>query len=535
MPPSTSSNMPDPCVMVLFGASGDLAARKLIPALYELDCDGRLPEEFCVIGISRTEMTDEEWRTSLRPWVEEHARDFNDEHWLWFSGRLHYLAGSATDADLYPVLIRRISEVATEHKLIGPEDVETASPWAGQPNVLFYLAVAPSLVEPIVERIGQSGMVYEGARWCALDSRNVPWQRIIVEKPIGTDRDSARALNQAIGRVFDEETVYRIDHYLGKELVQNILVMRFANSIFEPLWNNQYVEYVQVSATEQVGVGRRAANYYDQAGATRDMIQSHLLQVLALIAMEPPPTYDATAIRREKIKLLDSARRLTQDEAHQHAAFGRYAASDDPEDEDGGRGYADLPGVASDRCTETFSALRLYFDNWRWAGVPFYVRSGKKLDRKLTEVVVQFRRPPAHLFRSVEPFRSGGIRPANRIVINIAPDEGIGLRFEAKVPGPTLRIESVKADFDYGFVFESAPLEAYGPLMLDAMRGDQTLFKHRDEVDHAWRIVDPFVHCETIRRSIESYAPYSWGPASADALLAEAGHTWHNPRGAEKR
>ncbi len=311
--------------------------------------------------------------------------------------------------------------------------------------------------------------------------------------------------------------------------------MRFANTIFEPLWNNQYVDYIQVTAAESVGVGRRAANYYDKAGATRDMIQSHLLQVVALAAMEPPPTYDATAIRREKIKLLDSVRTIKPADATTHAVFGRYGASGDNSDIDGGEGYADLPGVVPARGTETYSAIRLFIDSWRWSGVPFYIRSGKKMARKLTEVVVQFKRPPAQLFREIEPFRSGGTRPANRIVINIQPDEGVSLRFEAKVPGPSLRIESVKADFDYQYVFSAKPLEAYGPLMLDAMRGDQTLFKHRDELSIAWRIVDPLLHSKELLSSIHTYHPGTWGPDASDRLLAEMGHAWHNPAVQEKR
>lgn len=535
MPNVVVKEAPEPCVLVIYGASGDLTARKLIPALYQLDQQGRLPKQLCVLGLARTPMSDAEWRDHLKPWVAKHADGFTEEHWSWFSGRLHYLAGSATDADLYPVLVTRINDLAHEHGMRSKGDASDASPWIAQPNLLFYLAVAPELIAPIVERIGDAGLIAEGRRWCAVNQESVPWQRIIVEKPIGHDLASGEEINRAIGRVFEEEAVYRIDHYLGKELVQNLLVMRFANTIFEPLWNNQYVDYVQVTAAESVGVGSRAANYYDRAGATRDMIQSHLLQVLALAAMEPPASYDATAIRREKIKVLDSVRVAMQHEAHLHGVFGRYGPSGNASDEDGGLGYADLPGVDPKRSNETYAALRLFIDSWRWAGVPFYIRSGKKMARKLTEVVVQFKRPPAKLFRDIEPFRSGGVRPANRIVINIQPDEGVSLRFEAKVPGPSLRIESVKADFDYQYVFSAKPLEAYGPLMLDAMRGDQTLFKHRDELSSAWRIVDPFLQSPEVLGGIHTYAPGSWGPDASDKLLAEMGHTWHNPAVQEKR
>jgi len=535
MPHVPAKDAPEPCVLVIYGASGDLTARKLIPALYQLDQQRRLPEQLCVLGIARTEMSDHDWRQHLRPWVQKHAEGFNEDHWSWFAGRLHYLAGSATDPDLYPVLIQRINELGNEHHMRRNGDSALESPWVTQPNILFYLAVAPELIGPIVQRIGDAGIIAEGQRWCAVDPSAVPWQRIIVEKPIGHDLPSGEEINRAIGRVFEEESVYRIDHYLGKELVQNLMVMRFANTIFEPLWNNQYVDFIQVSAAEAVGVGRRAANYYDSAGATRDMIQSHLLQVMALAAMEPPVSYDATAIRREKIKLLDSVRLIKPAEAIRNAVLGRYGPSGNNMDEDGGAAYADLPGVDPTRCTETYAALRLFIDSWRWSGVPFYVRSGKKMARKLTEIVVQFKRPPAQLFRDIEPFRSGGTRPANRIVINIQPDEGVSLRFEAKVPGPSLRIESVKADFDYQYVFSAKPLEAYGPLMLDAMRGDQTLFKHRDELSIAWKIVDPVLHSKDVLSNIQTYGPGKWGPDAADKLLAEMGHVWHNPAVQEKR
>ena len=355
-------------------------------------------------------MSDDDFRWHLGEGAAKHATGYEEEAWCAFAKRLHYIAGSATGDELYPNLIRRIRELGAQHGLLDDSDVLSDQSWACLPNVLFYLSVAPHLVEPIVGQIGNAGMVYEGKRWCTIDESAMPWQRVIVEKPIGTSLETARAQTMALGRVFEEESIYRIDHYLGKELVQNMLVMRFANSIFEPLWNNQYVDHVQVTAAESVGVGRRAGNFYDRAGALRDMIQSHLLQIMALVAMEPPASFDPVAIRREKIKLIDAVREVSVGEAHEFASFGRYAGSGDAEDDDGGLGYVDLDGVETERGTETYAALRLQVDNWRWAGVPFFVRSGKKMARKLTEVVIQFKQPPTQLFRNVEPFRSGGAR-----------------------------------------------------------------------------------------------------------------------------
>lgn len=509
-----ATNQPEPCILVIFGASGDLTHRKLVPALYELCAGDRLPERTAVLGVSRTAMSDDQFRDKMRESVKKFARGFDEDRWRRFAARLHYYAGDATKTEAYPGLVERVSQLGQA----------TGTAMAnGCPNLLFYLSVAPTLYEPIIECVGASGLVTEGRRWCAIDPGSMPWQRIIVEKPFGEDLESAHSLNMALGRTFEEEQIYRIDHYLGKELVQNILVLRFANSIFEPVWNRSHIDHVQVTAAETLGVGSRAASFYDSAGALRDMIQSHLLQVLALVAMEPPSVFDAGGVMREKIKLFNAARILSTDAAARAGVFGRYDA--DPRNNE--PAYVDEPGVDPERRTETYAAVRVEFDNWRWAGVPIYLRSGKKLARKLTEVVVQFKRAPINLFRgagdAVERF------PPNRLVLNIAPSEGLDLVVLGKVPGAGIRIEPATLDLDYKERFGGEPAEAYGPLLLDAMRGDRTLFKHREEVEGGWAIVEPFLKNEQLRRGIQTYRPGSWGPAGADEILARDGRAWHNP------
>lgn len=510
--PSTSPT--EPCVIVIFGASGDLAWRKLVPALYELDGRGELPEAMGVLGVSRSEMSDEAFRDKMRGGVAEHANGFEEERWSRFRERLRYLAADATDAEALGTVQERARSML---------EARGEAMAGGAPNLLFYLSVAPSLYEPIVEAIGEAGLVSEGKRWCSLHPELMPWQRIVVEKPFGEDLASAAQLNKTLGRVFDEESIFRIDHYLGKELVQNIIVMRFANSIFEPLWNRTCVDHVQVTAAESIGVGSRAGGYYDGSGALRDMVQSHLLQVVALVAMEPPTIYEAGSIMHEKIALFNAVNDMTPEQAYEDAALGRYGAGG------GEPAYVDIEGVDPARRTETYAAMRVEFDTWRWAGVPFYLRSGKRMQRKLTEVVVQFKEAPTNLFRQMGARSMGG--EPNRLVISIAPKEGVCLHLRGKVPGAGIRIDSAALDLDYVERFGGEPLEAYGPLLLDAMRGDRTLYKHRDEIEGAWRICQPLLDSESLRASIETYEPGGWGPARATALLARDGRSWHNPDG----
>jgi glucose-6-phosphate 1-dehydrogenase len=520
-----SGTLPEDCIVVIFGASGDLTQRKLIPALYELSRGGHapLPRRFAVIGVSRTAMNDEEFRGKMRESVQEFAAEFDEQSWARFSPRLHYCTGDATKAATFPGLSEQIARLGSQLGI---------NKGTGLPNLLLYLSVAPNLYEPIIECIGGSGLVTEGKRWCSLNPAAMPWQRIIVEKPFGEDLRSAHELNMALARVFEEEAIFRIDHYLGKELVQNILVMRFANTIFEPLWNRTYVDHVQVTAAETIGVGARAANFYDTAGALRDMVQSHLLQILALAAIEPPSAFDAASIMHEKIKLFNSATIVPRERAHEAAAFGRYGAGGAGAGKDGKReaAYAEEKGVDASRRTETYAAVRLEFDNWRWAGVPFYMRSGKKLAKKLTEVSIQFRRPPVNVFRAVGASGAAFEQlPGNRLVINIAPKESLELRVQGKVPGPGLKIDAADLELDYLKHFGGEQVEAYGPLLVDAMRGDRTLFKHRDEVEGGWRIVQPFLESPRLRESIETYEPGSWGPAGADELLRRERREWVNP------
>ncbi|MBI1335391.1 MAG: glucose-6-phosphate dehydrogenase [Phycisphaera sp.] len=505
-----SNDKPDSCVIVIFGASGDLTKRKLIPSLYHLHLTGQLPEHFAVLGVSRTEMSDDDFRARALEFAKKDEH-YSDETWSEFAPMLHYHAGDSTKGADYGPLKERITRVAKDHRV-------------GE-NRLYYLSMAPQLYEPTIVQLGNNDMVTEGKAWCSINRESRPWQRIVVEKPFGQDPESAAHLNRVLGRVFEEESIYRIDHYLGKDTVQNLLVFRFANAIFEPIWNRNYIDHVQVTAIETVGVEGRGG-YYDSpsGGAMRDMIQSHLLQVMGVVAMEPPVSMTADDIRVQKTQVLKAARIPKAGDVQNIAVRGQYGPGQI--NGKGVPGYREEKGVDPDSQTDTYAAMAVYLDTWRWQGVPFYLRSGKALAKKLTEIVIYFKPTPHTLFRE-----SRKALTPNQIVINVQPNEGIRLRFEGQVPGTKMNIKSVVMDFDYAQQFQAKPAEAYATLLHDAMRGDQSLYKHRDEIEQAWKVVQPVLDYwkENPQDDLPNYAAGTWGPSSSDVMMARDNRHWHNP------
>lgn len=486
--------------MVIFGASGDLTFRKLIPALYHLMSEGLLPDQFAMIGFARKSKTNETFREEMRAAVAEHSRTKPVDAAVWerFERSLHYQPGDySTPAD-YARLCERLEAIERAH--------------GSGANRLFYIATPPEVYPAIIEHVGSTACLNPAG---GSDS----WSRIIIEKPFGHDLHSAQALNEHVHRFFREDQIYRIDHYLGKETVQNILVFRFANGIFEPIWDRRYVDHVQITVAESIGIGNRGS-YYETAGVVRDIVQNHLLQLLALTAMEPPAEFTADAVRNEKVKVLKALRvDTTRGDGTVRGQYG-------PGKMDGKVviGYTQEDSVAPDSTTETYLALKLLVDNWRWAGVPFYVRSGKRMPKRATEIAIQFKMPPLLLFDDVT---AQAIDP-NMLVLNIQPDEGISLRFGAKKPGSGDNIAPVVMNFSYGSSFDVQAPDAYERLILDAMLGDSTLFTRSDEVEASWALISPVTERWTAGGGsfIEQYRAGTWGPKEADDFISADGRKW---------
>lgn len=491
----------DPCAMVIFGASGDLTKRLLVPALYNLAHHHLLPENFAVIGLAYQDMSEEQFRQAMHRAIHESSRVGHVEPAIWdnLEKRLFYVRGAFGEPEAYQKLAVKLAEC--------DRDLQTNG------NYLFYTATPPTFFAEIAQQLGNAGLSQERAE----NGRS--WRRIIVEKPIGRDLDSAKELNRALVEPFEERQIYRIDHYLGKETVQNLLVFRFANGMLEPLWNQRYIDNIQITVAETVGVEGRG-QYYDNAGLVRDMVQNHMLQVLALVAMEPPYSFAPEAVRDEKAKALRAVHQMSPEEVLTRAVRGQY-----------GEGMADgkflpayrsEPNVNPNSATETYAAMRLTIDNWRWAGVPFYLRSGKALPKRLTEVAIQFRQAPHLLFPNTE-------LEANRLILHIQPREGLSWGLEAKIPGPSVRLKTVSMDFNYSDHFGEEPSTGYETLIYDAMIGDSTLFQRGDIVEASWDIVMPVLDVwQTLKpRNFPNYpARNSWGPQEAEEMIRRDGRKW---------
>ncbi|HEV2419105.1 MAG TPA: glucose-6-phosphate dehydrogenase [Terriglobia bacterium] len=500
---STGQRVPAACAMVIFGASGDLTERKLVPALYYLSKAGLLPDGFSVIGCSKTPYTSESFRDKMRKAVKKYLEvPAGDDGALdAFTRDVHYIADDFGDQNAYTQLKELLDKLDKDRGTCG--------------NRLFYLATPPSFFPVIVQHLGDTGLA-------APKHEGKSWTRIVIEKPFGRDLQSARELNRIVTSAFREDQTYRIDHYLGKETVQNLLVFRFGNGIFEPFWNRRYIDHVQIAVAEEIGVENRGA-YYEEAGLTRDMIQNHVLSLLSLVAMEPPAIFDATAVRDEKSKLMRAIRPIPLDRLSEFALRGQYVEGWPNGEKQ--VAYRAEPKVSPQSTTETYAALKLYIDNWRWADVPFYLRSGKRLPKRVSEITVKFRRAPHLLFKgtgttSLEP---------NTLSVHIQPDEGMSLKFNAKIPGTLMQIRPVTMEFRYEDAFgQTPPTTAYETLLLDCMLGDPMLFTRNDFVDLAWELIDPVISKwhEIGKKGLSFYEAGTWGPAEADDFIERDGRKW---------
>ena len=490
----------DPCVMVIFGAAGDLTGRKLIPALYNLARAGLLPKEFAVVGVARSQKSNEDFRKSVLDDVKEFCTDcVEDDTWKWFEQRFYYFAGDFTDDKMYPGLKDFLAKIDRDHSTHG--------------NFFYYMATAPSFFGPIVEKLSANQLMEQAEHW----------RRVIIEKPFGHDLESAKTLNQQLLKVADEKQIYRIDHYLGKETVQNILALRLANGIFEPIWNRRYIDHVQISVGETVGVEQRGG-YFDHAGSLRDMVPNHIMQLISLTAMEPPISFEANAVRDEQAKILHAIQPMDAEDVLSRSVRGQYGEGI----VDGKRApaYRSETDVPPDSRTETYVAMKLLIDNWRWADVPFYLRTGKRMASRSTNIVIQFRRAPFVLFRDTPVDH---LMP-NQLVLHIQPEEGISLQFAAKVPGPVMRLGTVDMNFEYQEYFGKQPSTGYERLLHDCMIGDQTLFQRADMVEAGWSVVNPILDIWKALppRNFPNYASGSWGPKEADELMERDGRSWRN-------
>jgi glucose-6-phosphate 1-dehydrogenase len=491
-----------PCAMVIFGAGGDLTKRKLMPALYNLAKGNLLPEQFAVIGVSIEPYSSDQFRDLMTKDIREYG-DITVDLAIWndLAAKLHYVSGDFSDPGLFKKLGDKLNQVEKEQGTEG--------------NVLFYFAIAPGFFTQVVNQLGAADLTKE-------DDRR--WRRIVIEKPFGHDLPSAVELNHDLVKVLDEKQIYRIDHYLGKETVQNILAFRFANGIFEPVWNRRYVDHVQVTVAEELGVELRGG-YYEKAGALRDMVPNHIFQLITLTAMEPPISFDAEAVHDEQTKVLRAIQPLSPERVLDQAVRGQYDAG--AINGHHVSAYRAEPNVAPDSMTPTFVAMALHIDNWRWAGVPFYLRTGKRMARRVTQVVIRFRKPPFVLFRKTSV---NSIDP-NELVINIAPTEGICLNFEAKIPGPVVRLGAVNMDFQYSDYFGTTPSTGYETLLYDCMMGDPTLFQRADMVEAGWAVVQPILDVWKALppRDFPNYPAGSWGPPQAEELLRRERREWRDP------
>lgn len=487
-----------PTILTIFGGSGDLANRKLIPALLNLKLDGHMPEKFVILGLGRTNYTDEKYRANLKKGVNQFSRrgEIDQGPWQDFSSHIHYMDSDIYDEKSYQQLTEKIAEVEES--------------WSEKANLIFYLAIAPGLVEPVAKQLGQSGIC-----------KNVERSRIVVEKPFGFDLSSAQSLNAVLTGIFSESQIYRIDHYLGKDAVQNMLVFRFANILFEPIWNRKYVEHVQITVSETVGVEDRGG-YYDTSGALKDMIQNHVLQLLCFAAMEPPISFAADEVRNRKLDVLRAIRKYDHREVFEHTARGQYSSGWLKGEEV--KGYREEDKVDRKSNTETYAAVKFYIDNWRWQDIPFYVRSGKRMPEKMSVITVQFRQVPHRIF----PGGHAENMHPNRIIISISPDTGIRIRFQAKRIGLDMALDLADLVFNYSQEYEDHQPEAYETLLHDVMMGDATLFMRSDEVEAAWSVVMPILEAWSSQSSngMPQYPANSWGPETADRLIAKDGFHW---------